>query len=342
MRNGASDREDRIAAGFHTLIWKAVEDFGISAEDIKNLKSVQSLRNQRKAKHGVISTALLFVVVLLLSVAIPIFSHRFLIGTEFGYQVLDKYFSFATGRAALDEFCLIQMPYSTFAAFRPPVNCDECANVEGVHRVTKLSHDEFLERYAFSMQPVIVTDGQTGWTAKDSFSFEFFREVYSEGSRALERATDCQFFPYESEFRNLSAMLNMSRDRVDGTERPWYVGWSNCDGKAANILRRHYEFPYFLPPSLDHSKTDWVFMGLPGYGAPNHIDAVEASSWQAQIKGTKKWILEAPPECYGTCRRRIEVVVEPGDILVLDTNKWFHSTIILGNETSIVIGSEYY
>jgi len=28
--------------------------------------------------------------------------------------------------------------------------------------------------------------------------------------------------------------------------------------------------------------------------------------------------------------------------VVLDTNKWFHATKIIGNETSIVIGSEYY
>ena len=37
-------------------------------------------------------------------------------------------------------------------------------------------------------------------------------------------------------------------------------------------------------------------------------------SWQAQIKGTKKWTLQAPPECYGQCIEQMEIIVEPGQI----------------------------
>ena len=37
-------------------------------------------------------------------------------------------------------------------------------------------------------------------------------------------------------------------------------------------------------------------------------------SWQAQIKGTKKWVLMTPPECYNICPYKMEIVVEPGDI----------------------------
>ena len=28
---------------------------------------------------------------------------------------------------------------------------------------------------------------------------------------------------------------------------PWYVGWANCDRKAANVLRNYYKRPTFLP-----------------------------------------------------------------------------------------------
>ena len=45
------------------------------------------------------------------------------------------------------------------------------------------------------------------------------------------------------------------------------------------------------------------------------IDAVGKPSWQAQIKGTKQWILEPPPECYFKCKNpKHVVVVQPGDI----------------------------
>jgi len=45
------------------------------------------------------------------------------------------------------------------------------------------------------------------------------------------------------------------------------------------------------------------------------IDFVGALSWQAQLKGTKKWMLESPPECWGTCGvNALEIIVEPGDV----------------------------
>ena len=43
------------------------------------------------------------------------------------------------------------------------------------------------------------------------------------------------------------------------------------------------------------------------------IDDVELASWQAQIKGIKKWTLEPPPECYLQCHT-MEVTVYPGEI----------------------------
>jgi hypothetical protein len=135
----------------------------------------------------------------------------------------------------------------------------------------------------------------------------------------------------------------MSSDRAHmhvGSD-PWYIGWSNCDGNAANVLRTYYGRPYFLPDEAESSKTDWIFMGSPGYGAHMHIDNVVYPSWQAQVTGTKLWTLEPPPECYFECRDKIETFVHSGEMIVIDTNQWFHSTLIVGSEMSITIGSEY-
>lgn len=79
----------------------------------------------------------------------------------------------------------------------------------------------FWDSFAYAGVPVIVTDGAKNWTAMDAFSFSFFKSLY-DGKDA-----DCQFFPYETEFRNLRQVFAMSRDRAsmkEGTE-PWYVGW---------------------------------------------------------------------------------------------------------------------
>ena len=46
---------------------------------------------------------------------------------------------------------------------------------------------------------------------------------------------------------------------------------SNCDSSAANVLRKYYQKPYFLPDVSESSRTDWIFMGCPGYGAHLHV-----------------------------------------------------------------------
>jgi len=117
---------------------------------------------------------------------------------------------------------------------------------------------------------VIVRDAQANWTATDVFSYEFFRELYTEefgGSSA--RSQRCQFFPYKTEFRSLGEALTMSDQRR--SSRPWYFGWSNCDPQTADVLRRHYSRPYFLPERSESSRTDWIFMGTAGLGAHMHV-----------------------------------------------------------------------
>jgi len=52
---------------------------------------------------------------------------------------------------------------------------------------------------------------------------------------------------------------------------------SNCDSAAANILRTHYSRPYFLPDEAESSKTDWIFMGSPGFGARLHVSCAVIS-----------------------------------------------------------------
>lgn len=50
---------------------------------------------------------------------------------------------------------------------------------------------------------------------------------------------------------------------------------SNCDEKIGVILREHYQRPYFLPATAESKKTDWIFMGSNGYGAPMHVGFIQ-------------------------------------------------------------------
>ncbi|GLV37612.1 uncharacterized protein CBL_13885 [Carabus blaptoides fortunei] len=71
-----------------------------------------------------------------------------------------------------------------------------------------------------------------------------------------------------------------------------------------------------------------------------HVDNVVYPSWQAQLKGRKLWYLMPPPECIYRCVE-LSVTMHPGEIFVVDTNRWYHQTTILEGEVSITIGSEF-
>ncbi|CAL4086453.1 unnamed protein product, partial [Meganyctiphanes norvegica] len=239
------------------------------------------------------------------------------------------------------EQCTVDMPTAVQDVFRPPVDCNMCKDVTQIDRIQAVTPIEFEEIYAYTGRPVVITDGQKNWSAREIFSFDYFRNIYGEDSPVLANwERDCQFFPYQTEFRNLGQVFNMSEDRASMKAEPWYIGWSNCDSSAANLIRQHYSLPYFLPEEAETSKTDWIFMGTPGYGAHLHIDHVGNPSWQAQIRGQKLWTLEPPPECYLECTP-MQVTMRPGEIIVLDTNIWLHKTLIVSEEISITIGSEY-
>ncbi|CAL8070782.1 unnamed protein product [Orchesella dallaii] len=128
--------------------------------------------------------------------------------------------------------------------------------------------------------------------------------------------------------------------RVSGISPSVFEKVSNCDAEISHILRQYYEIPYFLPETAESTHADWIFMGTPGFGAQMHIDLVLNPSWQGQIRGHKRWHLQPPPECYYECQS-LYTDVHPGEIFVLDTNKWYHQTQILPGENSVTIGSEY-
>ncbi|XP_033102091.1 uncharacterized protein LOC117105141 [Anneissia japonica] len=341
--------KDELKVQFQQICDQAV-DAGITANDLSCFQIVQRINKIKKpTKKSKLLPAVkvVFISLLMVLTALATFEVAIVWSKPTGYPLVESYHEKLTTWMFENfwdvktdkEPCIIEMSEFMQDLFRPPVDCSICRNVTQIDRMSNLTPEVFTRIYAYSSRPVVISDGMRGWTAREHFSFEFFKSVYSEDSPALENfENECQFFPYKTNFSCLGEVFNMSEERA---KEPWYIGWSNCDSQAANILREHYKRPYFLPHDSESSKTDWIFMGTPDYGAHLHIDSVENPSWQAQVKGHKLWTLEPPPECYFECPRQLEITVHPGEIIVLDTNHWFHKTLIVEDELSITIGSEY-
>lgn len=142
----------------------------------------------------------------------------------FSRMIVENYMEFDLER----EQCILETLEGVEDIFRPPITCSICQNVTTVERLSGISVAEFEENFAYSSRPVVITDAMNDWTAVDKFSFEYLKSVYHNDSPALTRATsDCQFFPYKTNFGSLKDVFAMSSDRArlkDGS-KPWYIGW---------------------------------------------------------------------------------------------------------------------
>ena len=138
--------------------------------------------------------------------------------------------------------------------------------------------------------------------------------------------------------------------------QPWYVGWSVCHETVLGNLSRLVTRPRFLS-RYDMIGNMWIFIGTPGYGAHLHLDDdLDTNTWQvkinkikkyfldntkkylqAQISGAKTWFLEPPPECAGVCPGGVQGDLYPGDMIIVNTNFWFHRTHVLDQGISLVI-----
>lgn len=268
------------------------------------------------------------------------------------------------------EECAVPLPSFIEPTLWPIDDCKMCIGLTEIKRVENITKEEFLEKYAYTAVPIIVTDAMKNWTGMSEINFNFLKNLYakadeialkkrqaklnshklksimktfksiSDEPRNDEEKDTCQFFPYKTNFQNLREVFTLETNEENKYDKPWYVGWSNCNGYASEILRQHYQRPYFLPDESEMSRLDWIFMGTPDYGAAMHIDQVNNPSWQAQISGIKQWTFKPPAECLLKCST-LYVDVLPGDVIVFDSNRWYHSTFIKGTEISLTIGSEY-
>lgn len=237
-----------------------------------------------------------------------------------------------------DNSCLLRIPQFVKEFLRPPVYCEFCSNLTLVVRRRNLTIDDFEKHFAYNALPLIVEDGMQGWGDSRQLNFNTLRKLHDDSGKASSE--HCQFFPYQSGFHSLTDVFRRSDEELVSRDA-WYIGWQACDQGIVEKLRKFYRKPYFLPKHSEGGRSDWIFIGSPGYGAGLHIDDVGNPSWQAQLTGTKEWTLQPPPECYFRCPAELTFTVKPGEIFVFDSNKWYHSTKVVGNEISMSIGAEY-
>ena len=215
---------------FLDLYSKAVTS-GLTHRDIATLPALADIRVSRRRTSAALFSGVLSCLKYPL-LLLGLLSAAWLVDWPVDRARLVRLWFRAAGVAPRDvaaEKCVIRTPDTLGDLFRPPTDCGFCRNVSEVARLEGVVPERFEELYAYSGRPAVVVDGTRNWSALETFSFEFFQGIYSEGSSALKSVESrCQFFPYKTEFRGLREVFRMTADRAhmkDGA-KPWYIGWS--------------------------------------------------------------------------------------------------------------------
>lgn len=108
----------------------------------------------------------------------------------------------------------------------PRTDCGFCKGIVDAPRVSNLSQEQFVKDFIHKNVPIVVTDAMANWTARDLFSYEYFRGLYKDNPHSLEADIDeGQFFQYSSDLHHLEDVFHLPEERMALEGKKWYIGW---------------------------------------------------------------------------------------------------------------------
>ncbi|KAI9355909.1 Clavaminate synthase-like protein [Zopfochytrium polystomum] len=186
----------------------------------------------------------------------------------------------------LDRPIAVEGFYSDFLFFFVAV-----AEVETIDRRENLSLAEFVEEYAKTNKPVIITDIVPNWPAFRNWSMERLVEKYGDVLFRAE-SVDVTLKTY----KEYAAQCNKNGGAFE--ESPLYL-FDKKFGQNTSLAVEYTTPTYFaedLFKVLGDERPDyrWIIIGPSRSGSSFHIDPNSTSAWNAVISGAKKWIMFPP------------------------------------------------
>ena len=105
-------------------------------------------------------------------------------------------------------------------------DCRFCEGLTEVPKLSNLSIEDFVYKYAYSGKPIMVSDATDQWPARKQFTYQFFKKLYVANLDSLDRdAEEGQFFSYRSDVLDLYDLFMLSDERAALRGKKWYIGW---------------------------------------------------------------------------------------------------------------------
>jgi hypothetical protein len=241
-----------------------------------------------------------------------------------------------------------------------------------VERCSRLSVQEFHDRFEQPNIPVVITDVATEWPLFKILQGRFTN--LSDKKEELVRAGCPLTAPLRCEYTNMDLEDYVHYAMEQNDERPIYM----FDAEFGSVLdvERLYTVPayfarddFFSTLGTRRPKYRWIIAGPHRGGSSFHVDPNYTNAWNANMTGRKRWLLfppgANPPGCvpsadmaevatpvsltewllnnYDASLRELrhcgyECICEPGDIMFVPCG-WWHYVINL--EDSVAITQNY-
>lgn len=231
----------------------------------------------------------------------------------------------------------------------------------GIERRSRVSRQEFLDRYYATNTPVILTDLIQDWPAMQTWSPQYLKEKYGQVSVQIQanRNSNPEYEIECEKHRKTILLADYVEQVLNGGENNDYYMVANNQNlehdELKGLLNDIVFFPEFLNPEETHNRVFFWF-GPSGTITPLHHDPVNLM--MAQVYGRKRWRLISPQQtpllynyvgvfskvdCENPDYQKyplfknvqiIEEVLQPGEVIFVPVG-WWHQVKALNTSISL-------